>query len=442
MSSIAFDRTAQMVMASDSAADYHDARRRLDSASIKIRLADGLAEARWAQAALLVMISCGSRMFPRGVFLELNRETRCNLPLYANRTLARVCEEMGAKFEDFPDDALAVQIGSENGGDADLYCGAVAWTASVSARPLAFASTANELSGALSGALAISAAFRARVLGDPLALRRDQTLSLWEGGDAPEIKYLPTALWFLGLGNLGQAALLLLSFLPYADAGAVQLLLQDFDSVGPENISVQVLTRPAWLGKQKARVVADWAETMGFQAKITERRFTELDGPSGNEPRTAIVGVDNLDARRSAATAPFTFVIDAGLGATGPEAFDLRLHAFPGARSPATAWPELPPDEPVALTPALESLVREGAISRCGAMMIAGKSVGVPCTAIAAAALQLTQVVRAISGAGYADMFDVSLRDCKRAVHSVSSDRPVIPFQRALSFDSRRTRPA
>jgi hypothetical protein len=39
--------------------------------------------------------------------------------------------------------------------------------------------------------------------------------------------------------------------------------------------------------------------------------------------------VDNLAARRAAASAHFDLLIDAGLGASAAEGFDLRMHAFP-----------------------------------------------------------------------------------------------------------------
>lgn len=213
MGTIESDRTAHLVMASDGA-DYHLARRRLDSASIRIKLGSS-AMTRWGQAALLVLVACGSRMFPRGVYVELDHNTPCLLPLYSSRTLARVAKIMGAAFEDIPEDSVRIQIGEGDLGGADLYCGASDWTARLDSRPFTLdGANACELAGGFAAAIAASAAFRFKVLGDPVALRRPQKLTLWEDAPSLSAEYLPTALWFIGLGNLGQAALLLLSFLP------------------------------------------------------------------------------------------------------------------------------------------------------------------------------------------------------------------------------------
>jgi len=432
MNHIEQDRSAQLVMASNRAIDYAQARRRLDSASLHIKIGPA-ADTAWGQVALLVAIACASRMFARGVFVEIDPAMRCLLPLYSNRPLARVAKDLGAQAEDFPKDAVKLQIGTGALGNTDFYCLASGWSAHISHQVIIpEVGAANELSGAFAAALAVASAFRFKVLGDAIALRRPQSINLWEDAPSSDIEFLPTALRFIGLGNLGQAALLLLSMLPYRDAADILLLLQDPDTVGPENISVQLLTRHSWVGQKKARAVADWAERFGFQTAISERLFKAGDGPDDDEPQVAIVGVDNLKARRLVASAPFSLVVDAGLGATGSEAFDIRLHAFPGSRAPEIAWPEIPEQTPTALPAALEALVAEGAISLCGAMSIAGKAVGVPCTAVAAGVLQLTQVIRAIADAGYADIVDLSLRDTKRTAVKVQQRRITVPFQRAL----------
>ena len=76
----------------------------------------------------------------------------------------------------------------------------------------------------LLGALAVSHAFSAEQ-DDPCAGRTVQGISLWAPDarevwwedNGPEEYYLPNALWLVGLGNLGQAYLWALSWLPYAD---------------------------------------------------------------------------------------------------------------------------------------------------------------------------------------------------------------------------------
>ncbi len=431
MNRIQDDRAAQLVMAAG-AGTYADARKRLERASLKVRI-DKALMTTWGQAALLTVVACASRMFLRGVYIDISPSVRCALALHSNWPLVRLLLEHGAKIETAPDDAFLLDIGHGTfDKSADLCCWAANWTANVApACGPDREADSNSLAGAVAGGLAVTQAFRARVLGDALATRKPQSLNLWEGATTAAVEYLPTALWLIGLGNLGQATLLLLGLLPFADAGAVRLLLQDGDITGPENLSTQILTRHDWIERKKARNAAAWAERLGFSTTVTERRFLDGDGPKEEEPRVALVGVDNLEARRAVAAANFELVVDAGLGATGSEAFDIRVHAFPGHKSPQAAWPEIEQAAALELTPALQALVDDGQIDTCGAMTIAGKSVGVPCTAIVAAAIQVTQMLRAISGP-YDDLIDVSLRDCRRAVMRRQEIRRVIPFQRAL----------
>ena len=53
---------------------------------------------------------------------------------------------------------------------------------------------------------------------------------------------LPSQLWLIGLGNLGQAFAWLLACLPYADRAQVELLLHDFDRLAPSNDSTSLLS--------------------------------------------------------------------------------------------------------------------------------------------------------------------------------------------------------
>jgi molybdopterin/thiamine biosynthesis adenylyltransferase len=259
------------------------------------------------------------------------------------------------------------------------------------------------------------------VLDDKRAGRRTQRLSALSPGNASvgevELDYLPSEIWLVGLGNLGQATLWTLGLLPYADTGAVTLALQDTDTADSDNVQVQILTKPSWLGQMKTRSCAAWAESLGFRTRIIEQRFSDLSKRAPSEPGLALVGVDNLAARRAATNAHFDLLVDAGLGASPTEVFDMRLHAFPGSRTSEQAWPEIEaPAEPT-LVPALVQLVADGRLDRCGAITVAGRSLGIPSTAVAAAAIQVAQTCRAIAHARYCDLVDVSLVDCRRATN-------------------------
>jgi hypothetical protein len=416
------DRTSQLLLAADKSLSYDEARGRLEQASLNVTVSDPAQP--WAQAALLAIAASGTRMFRGGVFFNEPVSTPLLVGARWHTPLGRAMQEAGYKVELAPRHAIHLHVGaSAPNGSPQLYCWANGWHAHTAPHADSNPATeSNVLAGIVSGAMAVAEAFRRGVLNDALACRRPQSFDLWPEAKSPAIAYLPKELWFLGLGNLGQAALFALSLLPFSDPAAVTLQLQDDDVVGRENLPVQVLTTHNWVGQRKARAVADWVERRGFTTRICERRFVAGDRVHTGEPRIAIVGVDNLEARHAVVEAGFDFLVDAGLGATGNEAFDIRVHAFPGTRDPKTIWPDVAPGGEQALPEAYQKLVDAGRLDRCGAVTIAGQSVGVPCTALAAGAMQLTQVCRAIADGVYADRVDLSLRDTSRAVSSTFSD--------------------
>jgi hypothetical protein len=437
--SIEEDRAAQLLIGADTTLDYDEARLRLERATLVIS-AGAAARTAWGQAAILTLAECAVRMFRGGVYLGHVFGERiivgCRLPVSLQSKLIAI----GCRREAPPAHAMTLHIGNDVPHTAKvLRCWADGWVATVSPRPPAVdPREGNEISGALAGALAASEAFRSLVLNDIRAGKRTQRVSPLTPTDPQpaglSLTRLPARCWLLGLGNLGQANLWVLSLLPYADAAAVELYLQDTDTSGPENLDVQLLTRFSWIDQKKARAAAAWAEAHGFRnTKVIERRFDTGTRRSSREPGLIFVGVDNLETRRAVPGAGFDLVIDGGLGATPAEVFDLRIHGFPGNRTPREAWPEPPPTMEKPLNPALSRLVEQGRLQICGATMIAGQPVGVPSTAVAAAAIQVAQACRAIADSTYCDLVDVSLADAKRAsAHETKLARVgVIPFLEA-----------
>jgi hypothetical protein len=407
---IEHDRGAQWLMAADPTLDPDAAKARLDRACLLLSVDDSIVEP-WAQAAALTTVAAGKRMFRRGVYLAAPIEARGALLQSPAGSFQQQMMAAGARAGEPPEHAVRLHVGP--GAPRGAYaCWTDGWSACTGpSGSKADVRLGNEISGALAASIAIAALFQRHVLGDLRAARRELRLSAW-GPDAPAqaaLRFLPADLWMLGLGNLGQANLWILGLLPYWDTSKVRLLLQDFDTAGLENLDVQVLTEPRWIDRKKTHSAAAWAEARGFRTVIEERLFSASTRPGREEPRALIGGVDNLEARRLAAAAGFDLVVDAGLGATAPEAFDLRLHAFPGRRTAAQAWPDVEAPPPPTLSPEWERAVAEGRIDRCGALTIAGKSVGVPCTALGAAALQIGQTVRAIATGRCCDLVDVSL---------------------------------
>lgn len=409
--SIATDRPAQLLMSAKAGLDYDAARRRIETSALSLVTPAQPSIAQ--EAAVLVLAECGVRMFKGGVHIAVPATLVARTGAGAGRPLVRVLQGIGCSVQQPPAGSVTISLDPDQAGD--IHVGMDGWTGRAGPVPYPPA-PANVLGGMLAGALAVSVAFRRHVMGEVIAGRREEALSAWGSNEssAPELQYLPRDLWLVGLGNLGQATLLGLSLLPYHDRSEVRLVLQDGDIAASENLDVQILTRPAWVGRSKARNSARWADALGFQTVINERRFGPNTRPEDHDPKLVLVGVDNLDTRRWVAGAGFGTVIDAGLGATGPEAFDIRLHAFPGSRSPLEAWPEISNEEAL-VTPSLQALIDQGRLDVCGAKMIAGKSVGVPCTAVAAAALQIGQACRLIATRRCADVVDVGLASTAHA---------------------------
>jgi hypothetical protein len=419
--SIEDDRLAHLLMRGYGHAGYDEARRKLDRAAL-VLTADAAAGLPWGQAALLTAAQCGVRMFPGGVYLGSDFGETTVVGQFGRWPIGRHLELAGCRTASAPEHAIALHVGT---GRRRVQRGALCWADNWAGlvgieAPADPPPGGNEIGGVMAGAMGIGEVFRSAVLGDKLACRRTSRLSAispgYEDGDGIDLAYLPAAFWLLGLGNLGQAALWTIGLLPYSDPGLISLFLQDADKSELGNLAIQVLTKPGWIGRKKARSAALWAEERGFDTTIVENRFVEGTKRSVDEPGLALVGVDNLAARRAAAGSNFNLVLDAGLGATPSEIFDIRIHGFPGTRSPAQAWPEPDVSLEAPLDASLQELVDAGRIGHCGALSIAGRSLGVPSTAVAAAAIQIALACRAVRDGGFLDLVDVTLVNCRRAI--------------------------
>ena len=157
-------------------------------------------------------------------------------------------------------------------------------------------------------------------------------------GDAPELRYLPTKLWLIGLGHLGQAYLWGLGLLPYADPASVSLVLQDDDAITPSTESTSILSDRSLIGVKKARAMAAWAERRGFQTAITERLFDNATRRRPDEPCIALCGLDNAAGRRALDQVGFDFVVEAGLGRGHHDFRSLLVHTLPGALTATELW--------------------------------------------------------------------------------------------------------
>ena len=176
-----------------------------------------------SQAALLTVVALGRRVFLGGVSVAGDLGADLATPLPLGRTLADAVTALGALPDGIAETTPTIVIG---GGPADRregFCirtAAAGWRGGILPIHSELAPSpgpAMPLAGMLSAALAINEAYLFVNGGMPVAGRRVLGLSLWQpdadldwlAGDSgePDLAYLPSKLWLIGLGHLGQAYL-------------------------------------------------------------------------------------------------------------------------------------------------------------------------------------------------------------------------------------------
>lgn len=146
----------------------------------------------------------------------------------------------------------------------------------------------------------------------------------------------PKSIAVLGLGQLGQAFLALLYFL-YPDHGRrPSLLLVDDDRFGEENFATQVLLDPSrsWVGKKKVDHIATQLRDSGWNAEPLDVHLVWGLAPPANQPALALLGFDNFEGRRVAASWGYDWLVEAGVGTS--------------LAQPRVTWASIPPDPAVA----------------------------------------------------------------------------------------------
>ena len=282
------------------------------------------------QTALLTLVNVARRTLLGGIEIARLPGRALPQPVRARTQLSVAVREIGGRIVPEPRSWPSAVIGNANIVAPEAPCWRVTWEGwrggVIPVRhggPLA-ETGAMALSPALAAAVCAAEAFAYHAGDHPMAGRRAAGLSLWRPGadwraadpSEPALAYLPSKLWLIGLGNLGQAFTWLLACLPYQDRARVHFLLQDFDRLAPSNDSTSLLSFLHDVGR-RSRVVAEWLER-GFETFLEERRF----GPwtrAPDEPSVALCGVDNALARAALEKAGFDLVVEAGLrrGAAG-----------------------------------------------------------------------------------------------------------------------------
>jgi hypothetical protein len=392
----------------------------LRSFGLSIGVGPEVAASRDHQVALLSLVNCAHRTLLGGIEVFGVPHAPNLTRLARAESIDAAVEELGGTLAGKPHHGWPIAgVGTANECLNESYAWQLTWNGwRGGVTPLSRGLRLDEapcggLAPVLSAAACAAEAFLFHAGDHAMVGRRSSGLSLWNPGvdwlspddSEPAIAYLPSNLWLIGLGNLGQAYLWTLGCLNFARPADVELLLQDFDRIASSNISTSLLSSSAIVGQMKTRAAAAWVERQGFRCLLEERRFGRQTCRGPSEPAVALCGVDNTLARQHLERVGFEWVIETGLGA-GPEAFkNFSLHTFPSSRSAATLWSENQMAtraqpltlELIAQLPAYQTALYPD-LDECGVAQLASRTVGVPFVGLTAATLAIAEVLRRLHG--------------------------------------------
>lgn len=410
---------------------------------IVLKCGADVAQSRTLQLAVLTAANIASRCFPGAVQFSLDAGLAEAPPL--------VWPQLETTFSDALTEIMGVDNLAETGGTDEahhilLFGTATAtraalrvtfdgWVAKVGPAERVERLQEREfcaLAGILAGALAISEIFLSFAGLNVEAARRIVGLSLWRPDLPPgepdalgvPVQFLPSELWVLGLGHLGNAYLWALAALPYAIPADAQIYLNDFDIVEPENFDTGMIFSSGDADILKTRICDKWLERRGFRTRLIERAFDSnfrcRTACPQIEPRLALCGFDSNPSRRDLATADFLHVMESGLGGTKDNFDTISFHTIPNPRPAEQLWPDLSQEARAQQEQHFDRVARENpayaelGADVCGRAELAGKSVAVPFVGAIAATLVLAEVLRLLHGGpAYTDI-KMALSDSDR----------------------------
>lgn len=383
------------------------------------------------QAVLLTGIALARRVFLGGVAVQGALDVPLTAPLPLGKTLGDAANYLGATIAESAASTPLVTIGGPPSGRTDRFhirTECAGWRAGVvpgySESRLLGADAIGPAS-MLAAGLAVNEAFSYVSTQSQTAGRRGRGLSLWSPSlttewtapdpSEPELTYLPSRLWILGLGHLGQAYLWGLGLLEYPDPSELHLVLQDVDVITPSTESTSVLSEARLIGRKKTRAMAAWAESRGFSTAIHERLFEGTFRRQPSEPAVALCGLDNALGRRCLDEVGFDLVVEAGLGRGYRDFRTIRLHSLPGSRTAAELWPATThAGEDLTDRPAYTRMLEQGLLDQCGMTLLAGRAVGAPFVGAVAASLALSEVLRFLHGGVLHQLVDLDLQSIEQ----------------------------
>ena len=433
------NRTLKMMLDSGEAASIEEAQLVFEGYRLQIHIGGDVASSPTLQAALLTAVNTGRRCFLGGVKVIGDTDVDLMIPWRCCRTLSdAVLDLQGETSDAFDNSSPQIFIGD---ADSTISFNEFAvratfngWRGGVVPMEDNFRLDERQQftpAGVLAGSLAVSEAFQFVRGRNALAGYRAVGLSLWrpdseaswleEKENGPALELLPSRLWLIGLGHLGQAFLWTLGFLPYSNSSEVSLVLQDFDTLVAANDSTSPLTNKKIVGRKKTRAMADWCEERGFRTSINERLFAPNFKIDGEEPRIALCGVDNEQARAALEDVGFARVIEAGLGRGSDEYLAFQIHSFPSQKKARQIWNNDSSIEnaksAISEQPAYQDLAGKGA-DKCGLTMLADRAVGASFVGAYASALVIAELLRTIMGLHRYEVIDGTLKTLENAVQS------------------------
>ncbi len=437
-------RLVKLAMDTGEADSLEEAEKLFMSYRLGVAVGDDVGHSQTLQAALLTIVNSARRCLLGGIEVEGVVGMSLMVPVPPYRSLEEAVAGLGGRVvRSIRPDVPLVVVGNGKPTIGRRFAIRVTfegWSAGI--LPLDHddirlgESREFTPAGVLAGALAVAEAFQFLRGNLPIAGKRGVGLSLWRpemswrdgAASGPVIDRLPSALWLIGLGNLGQAYLWTLGMLPYAVPGEVQLVLQDHDFLALSNDSTSLLTCPELIGMRKTRAMANWAEQRGFKTATIERKFRSDFRVHNDEPSLALCGVDNEPARSALEDVGFTKVIEAGLGSGTEDFLGFRTHVFPGGREAKEVWEPVEKERVVRTDrPAYEKLAASG-LDQCGLTQLAGRTVGAPFVGAIAAAVVVGEALRVVNGAHGYDLIDGHMRNLKQlAVVDAVDGIPVNP---------------
>lgn len=392
---------------------------------VELRIDPASAADAHHQAALITAVALAKRVFLGGVTVSTLPDVPLLCPLPLGATLADAVRAGGATIGSGKCDAPVIEIG---GGICERrhafhvravfagWRGGIVPANSEAPSP----GPTMPLAPMLASALAINEAFLFLSGHTGFAGRRTAGLSLWnpapdcdwlaEGYGEPEVRLMPSKLWLIGLGHLGQAYLWALGLLPYSNPQDVSLFLQDVDVITPSTESTSVLSDATLVGEHKTRAMAAWAKRRGFRSAIQERLFDAHMTRRPDEPAAALCGLDNGVGRQALDRVGFDFIVEAGLGRGYRDFRSIRLHTLPASRTAAQIWRANGDEHSVADQPAYAKMLQTGELDKCGVTLLAGKAVGAPFVGAVAACLAISELLRLLQGGPIFEMIDVDLK--------------------------------